>query len=66
MPKPDRSEWLEYEVSGKWRVRFYEEKNDFVISIEHCPDYYSVVRFDQSKHKSFHPILMEKSMKILE
>jgi len=52
MPRPDRSQYLDYE--GKWLIRFYEEADDFVILVQHYPTKKIVLRFDQSSHEEFH------------
>lgn len=54
MPRSDRAQYLNYEVSGKWLIRFYEEADDFVILVQHYPTQKVVLRFDQSSHDTFH------------
>lgn len=52
-----KAQYLDYSIDNNWRVRCYEETDDFIISAEcfsNVKKWKSIVRFDQSDHNIYH------------
>lgn len=59
-----KAQYLDYAIDGYWRIRCYEEPDDFIINAECFSDtskWIWVVRFDQSDHDIYHADFYNKT-----